>query len=249
MARIGAANREAERRIMEALQVRLSARFQRSMARAIATEYRNAAQAVERQEPWSLEGGRTGRILLSGWESAASTFGQRMVDALGKSGRRVITKADWRDLFGRAFADFAQQWLATKITQIDSTTEEQIRALIEAGLAEGLSVEQIAKTIRRDALPTSRLRAHVIARTETHFAAGWANETAAQESDVVLLKEWCAAGDSRTRDTHMDADGQRVAQGASFDVGGYSLAYPGDASGPAVEVVSCRCQALYLTED
>lgn len=246
MRRVGNASREAERRIMDALQARLSARMERAMAASIAREYRAAARAVERREPWAVQGQDTGRILLAGWETTAIAFGNRMSNQLGKSRRQRIERKDIGAAFRAAFLQFATEWIATKVTQINSTTEEQIRAVILAGEDEGASVEAIAKRIRAEALPSSRLRSHVIARTETHFAAGWANEQAATESGILLQKEWVATTDARTRESHLEVDGEVVAMSGAFNVGGALLRYPGDPSGPAEEVINCRCQAIYI---
>jgi hypothetical protein len=52
--------------------------------------------------------------------------------------------------------------------------------------------------------------------------------------------------DSRTRETHRLADGQRVALGQPFIVGGFELAFPGDPDGPPQEVIQCRCTMLLV---
>lgn len=52
--------------------------------------------------------------------------------------------------------------------------------------------------------------------------------------------------DSRTRHTHRDAEGQRVPIGEAFTVGGFSLRFPGDPSGPPQEIIQCRCTSLLV---
>lgn len=245
--RLRSANREAERRILDALQIRLAARAERALGAELARQYRAAADAIERQEPLpAIPREGTGRIILAAWETSATAFGNRMFDALGKRGRLRMERKDLSAAFRAAFLAFAEEWLAVKITQISDTTADQIRQLVVEGEQAGAGVEAIARRIRTEAMPMSRLRAHVIARTETHTAAGWANEQAASEADVELLKEWVATADSRTRESHLDADGQTVAMGLPFDVGGYRLMYPGDPAAPPGETVMCRCQAIYV---
>jgi hypothetical protein len=68
---------------------------------------------------------------------------------------------------------------------------------------------------------------------------------AAQQSGLTLQKEWLATGDSHTRFTHMEADGQTVGMDEPFIVGGAELQYPGDPDGPSQEVVGCRCTQVY----
>jgi hypothetical protein len=60
----------------------------------------------------------------------------------------------------------------------------------------------------------------------------------------VMRKQWQATGDDRTRHTHHEADGQTVAFSAPFAVGGTSLAFPGDPTGTASEVINCRCTTI-----
>lgn len=244
--RIGSSNREAERRIMDALQIRLGARMERAMANALAQDYAQAADKIERYEPFTVSGESTGRILLAGWDTAAQTFGNRLLDQIGKRHGSMERKELISGVFRASFLAFATDWIATKVTQINRTTEDQIRDLVIRGEQEGAGVEAIARAIRQNTPQMSRLRSHVIARTETHMAAGWANQTAAEESGIELVKEWCSSADDRTRETHMEADGQRVPLAMSFNVGGYALEFPGDPNGPADQVILCRCQSLMV---
>lgn len=245
--RIGAYNREAERRITDALQERLAVTVRRQMQASIVRDYQYAAEQVEKGNTLvTLTDTDTGRIVLTGWERAVETFGRRMADQIGKRHGSFERKDRVEEYLSAAFQRFAQRWIATKVTEIDSTTEKHIRELISFGLQEGQSLMDIGKNLMRVSSAISRYRSHVIARTETHFAAGFANETAAEESGLDLEKEWVAAWDDRTRETHIEADGQRVPVGERFNVGGYELEYPGDASGPAEEVIMCRCVATYI---
>lgn len=66
------------------------------------------------------------------------------------------------------------------------------------------------------------------------------------------MKEWLATGDIRTRDTHLAA-WQMYSEGGNpgpipmempFKVGGFSMMYPGDPSGPPQESIQCRCTSL-----
>jgi hypothetical protein len=52
---------------------------------------------------------------------------------------------------------------------------------------------------------------------------------------------WNAEIDDRTRQDHLDADGQEVNYNESFIVGGESLLYPGDPAGSAEQTENCRC--------
>ena len=245
--RIGAYNREAERRLTDALQERLAVTMRRQMRASIVQDYKRAAEQVEKGNVLvTLTDTDTGRIVLTGWERAVETFGRRMADQIGKRHGSLERKERVAEYLSIAFQHFAQRWIATKVTEIDGTTEKHIRELVEYGMQEGQTLTEIGLNLMKVSSEIARYRSHVIARTETHFAAGFANETAAEESGLDLEKEWVAAWDDRTRETHIEADGQRVPLGGRFNVGGYELEYPGDASGPAEEVIMCRCVATYI---
>lgn len=96
-------------------------------------------------------------------------------------------------------------------------------------------------------------RAVVVARTEAIGALNAGRHDAfrlyAAESDEELFQLWLATEDSRTRETHRLADGQRVPLGEPFQVGGFSLRFPGDPMGPPQEVIQCRCTSLLVDAD
>ena len=88
-------------------------------------------------------------------------------------------------------------------------------------------------------------RADRIARTETigAFNSGTyagAFTQATQYGDRIGL-QWWATRDTRTRQTHRRAHGQIRPVGERFKVGNAFLLYPGDPTGPAGEVINCRC--------
>ena len=61
---------------------------------------------------------------------------------------------------------------------------------------------------------------------------------------VGCKKKGMASGrDGRTRDSHLDADGQEVDLDQPFEIGGYKMIQPGDMSlgAPISEVANCRC--------
>lgn len=87
-------------------------------------------------------------------------------------------------------------------------------------------------------------RATVVARTETIGALNAGKMDAYRaivEDDPDTRYEviWLATDDRRTRKSHDKADGQRVPFGSPFTVGGFSLAFPGDPTGPPQEVIQC----------
>lgn len=68
------------------------------------------------------------------------------------------------------------------------------------------------------------------------------------EFDTDPKKEWNAILDSRTRETHAEADGQVVGLMEYFHVGDSLLMFPGDTSAnpDGKEIFNCRCLAMYF---
>lgn len=93
-------------------------------------------------------------------------------------------------------------------------------------------------------------QANRIARTEVMGAynGGSFDGASAYSADAgePLFKQWLATEDTRTRDTHVDADGQVQPLAQPFIVGGFPLMNPGDPVGPPQEVIQCRCSLLVI---
>src|SRR5687768_8559522 len=120
-----------------------------------------------------------------------------------------------------------------------------------AALVEGTELEEPIPKLAarvRDAVGVTEGRARMIARTEVHGARNTVAmgtmqrfESAYGIPSGVMRKEWQATEDQRTRPTHHEADRQTVPFTEPFTVGGFPLQFPGDPTGPAAEVINCRC--------
>lgn len=97
----------------------------------------------------------------------------------------------------------------------------------------------IVKRLDRDSSQW-QTRAERIARTETTGAYNAGAQQAFVEEDAGV-KMWISTADESTRDSHLEASGQCVPIDDTFDVGVAQLTIPGDPSGPADEVINCRC--------
>jgi len=125
-----------------------------------------------------------------------------------------------------------------------------IVAELERGIREQESIPDIAKRVSTVLTATGSERwpnrAVTVARTETLAAVNAgvyrsAQLDAEQRGDPAPFKQWIATADPRTRDTHREADKQRTLLTEPFRVGGAQLLFPGDPTGPANEVINCRC--------
>lgn len=124
--------------------------------------------------------------------------------------------------------------------------KRQITAHVTSGILQGNSVNRIAKDMMNSVTNMSRTSAIRAARTAITEAENAGRQAAADDLEskgVILGKRWIATHDSLTRDAHMEADGQIVANDDPFTVGGELLMYPGDHSMGASgwNLYNCRC--------
>lgn len=137
--------------------------------------------------------------------------------------------------------------IAEGLTQ---TTKEVIGKVLAEAVQLGWSFNEIVSRLQSPEL--TRIRARLIARTETVSSANSAaminaKETAAR-SKLVLNKIWIATSDSRTRPDHREVNGQIIGIDDFFTVGGFLMGQPGDRThgAPAGEIVNCRCRVAFV---
>ena len=121
--------------------------------------------------------------------------------------------------------------------------KKSIAQEISRGIASGLPYSDIARNIS-SVSKAPLWRAKTIARTEGHRIQQTSSrdaQYAAKKKGADVLKQWDAALDGRTRDSHARVDGEIRELDEKFSNG---LMFPGDPSGGAAEVVNCRCVAL-----
>ena len=133
---------------------------------------------------------------------------------------------------------------------ITDTTGRQILNRIEKLRGEDNTLDQIARQLPKEFAQINRRRANVIARTETHSAAGYAHhDYHAKVSDsygVQMVKQWVATSDARTRTTHAMMNGAKVMMDEKFLMpDGARMEFCGDSRGGAKHVINCRCVTLY----
>lgn len=159
-----------------------------------------------------------------------------------------------------------EQWFAEYTLQfaqpINATSSNVIQTILAQAQAEGWSIFEMTEHldqlfdqwIKGDLTPedfawlTDRApfwRRELIARTETTRLQNTGSFQLFKSWDVPR-KEWNAAIDRRTRDTHLGANGQIVGIDEPFRVGGFDMMHPGDMSlgAPLREIADCRCAVL-----
>jgi len=147
--------------------------------------------------------------------------------------------------------EHALEWISTRslllAKSINKTTLEALRSLLNEGFVQGESIQNLTKRIEGYFIESGKYRAERTARTEIIAAS---NEGALYryEKEGVQKKEWLAALDERTRDTHAAANGQIVGINEDFRVGSDSMQAPGLGSDPS-ENINCRCTILPYLPD
>lgn len=250
-------DKQRERAIQQALQLRIARRYERQIAGYIGTAMTNAARLLP--DPMAVDMAVAGQsvgltVTMEQMQRQAAILGGQRLLAETKSLKAVNVRKfrDFQEELRLRTENYVRTWTGSKVTQIDSTTRTQIQKIITAGEQEGLSTAQIAELIQRQAPQISILRSHLIARTETHGLNNFGATEAAGLSELELEKEWVAALDDRTRDdefNHVEADGQRVKMAEMFTVSGEELEYPGDVRGSAGNIIYCRCAVVFVTTD
>ena len=130
---------------------------------------------------------------------------------------------------------------AEKIEGILRSMRRDLRDAIAEGIEAHENLAQLAQRISEVFEDAKGARAVAIARTETGRAANFANLESYHQSGVVEKKVWLATRDTKTRESHREADGQEVDLEDKFIVGGERLDYPLDPDAGPDETVNCRC--------
>jgi len=127
-----------------------------------------------------------------------------------------------------------------------------IRNCITQGIIQGESIPDIAKRMARDTASTDMKAMVRYARTAMTGAQNAGRLQAMRETEkmgITVWKVWLAVADDRTRDAHLDLDGQSVPISAPFESILGAIMYPGDPSADDANVWNCRCALGYEYPD
>ena len=115
--------------------------------------------------------------------------------------------------------------------------DTSIKTLLTEGYQSGKGINYVANllTKRFDQLTTWESKR--IARTEIHNSHNTAVMDTYNEIGVEYTM-WISADDDRTRDSHLEINGEIIPMGGTYSNG---LKYPGDTDGPIEEWINCRC--------
>ena len=176
-----------------------------------------------------------------------------LVGRIGPNGKRSggsIGLTSSQDAWVRAYEaelSSASPAAALKRKLRDKRFDAAVMRADKAGEAVAPELKQKMVTAYRNR--ALRYRAETIARTEALASLHQSQDEAFQQAidkgavEVrAITRTWNSAADKKVRDTHREMDGQEVGFNDDFtSPSGALLAYPGDPSAPAAEIINCRC--------
>lgn len=125
----------------------------------------------------------------------------------------------------------------------NKTTYRKIQDILREGYEAGSSINEIKKQINQTYTFLTSSRAEMIAQTEMNGVINRGRRLAYKGAGI-SKHEWIATFDSKVRDTHIYTNGEVVEIGKPFTKLSAPLVEPGDPSGPAHEVINCRCTTM-----
>lgn len=164
-----------------------------------------------------------------------------------KTARESLEAAKATDAKGRK-ATLESRGIDT-FKNVSKTSTDQIMKLVEQGIKENLSIDEVARMIVQDFGTISASRANTIARTEVLTAvsigSGSLMKTAGQAIPD-LKKAWVTAQDENVRESHKAMNGEIRKHDEEFSNG---LMYPQDPRGDAANTINCRCSLVTLAPE
>jgi len=144
------------------------------------------------------------------------------------------------DVFNPRFKTFVEKYGLNQAKDINETTRDKLRKTLSEGIEAGESIPKLRDRVSQVFTEAKTSRARKIAITETHNTVGYGTFETYKGANL-QKKEWLTTIDGREREWHAAINGEVVDIDKPFSNG---LMFPGDASGPAEEVVNCRCVLL-----
>lgn len=115
-----------------------------------------------------------------------------------------------------------------------------INSQVAQGIVQGEGIPKIAARIQNvtGVNAASAVRAARTMATNCENAGRVRSMQTAEGWGVTMYKRWLCTHDNRTRDSHLEIDGETVKEDAWFSIG---CRWPGDHLGPPEQVWNCRC--------
>lgn len=123
--------------------------------------------------------------------------------------------------------------------------KQHLQSALTQGILQGESITKIAKRFQNVSGMDERaaIRNARTAMTGAQNGGRLDAMERANENGVEVKKGWMATLDDRTRDSHVDLDGEEREIDEEFSNG---LMFPGDPEGEPGEVYNCRCRMIHI---
>ena len=185
-------------------------------------------------------------LILQKYDKREYQLGIREAERLVKLSKKPIASKAIKPRLTRRYDLFAtlreaEEDLLNRVFIASQATLERvdtsIKTLLTEGYQSGKGINYVANllTKRFDQLTTWESKR--IARTEIHNSHNTAVMDTYNEIGVEYTM-WIAADDDRTRESHLEINGEIIPMGGTYSNG---LKYPGDTDGPIEEWINCRC--------
>lgn len=160
---------------------------------------------------------------------------------------RVKADRDTDGLVQQAIDNYLRSTAGQKIKGILDTDLDRIREQLAEGVRAGEGADVLAKRIDGYLLEIYPNRAETVARTEVIGASNAGSQAGAIATGLPIRKSWLATPGSRTRASHLDANGQTVPLDQPYIVGASRMGFPGDSrlGADVAEIANCRCTETY----
>ena len=168
-----------------------------------------------------------------GIRSSFTLYDENTVIRLITDGPQILPKAKEGVKKGKAFP-YYNKLMDSAITQ---------------GIIQGETIPQIAKRIARvtgESNYKNAVRNARTAYTGAQNAGRIEGLHQAQKLGIDVKKKWLAITDSRTRDAHIDLNGQIQEVDDPFDSDFGDIMFPGDPTAHPANVYNCRCTLVYV---
>jgi len=168
---------------------------------------------------------------------------QALTEILGLKGEDLNKRAAEVKL--RAAIKRSMLVSSRRISKINSDTQDAIAAELQDGLDAGEGLNELTARIK-ETFKFRRTKAQGIARTQTSGAVGTGRHEGFRSSGIEL-KTWSSSRDAHVRDSHREAESKYeggIPIDSFFELTGGRVLFPGDPSGPAGEIINCRCIEL-----
>lgn len=182
--------------------------------------------------------------------------GKRVLREIRLSARQTEKKAGFGfdEEWTAAIQQFFQLYLLDKaVTPISAETRRLILAILDKGITDGWTIDQMADLMTSEAF--TMIRARLIARTEIVKAQFYGEELGIQNSEWESEEQWISAHDHRVRSSHKKVDGETLPSGGKWKVDrirnkvviGYDMMRgPGDPTAHIENLANCRCVRSFV---